>query len=91
MVGLHWNMTALANNTEIKVKTGTDLQDEIALVQRTFTNDRRHLPLTETTGNGSTVSFAYDDFGRITSRTVDNDPDKVVPAIRAIVPMRRQT
>ena len=29
-------------------------------------------------GNGSTVSFAYDDFGRITSLTVNSDPDKVV-------------
>ncbi len=47
-------------------------------MQRSFTQDRRHLPLAETTGNGSTVSFAYDDFGRITSRTVDSDPDKVV-------------
>ena len=53
-------------------------EDEVSLVQRSFTQDRRHLPLTETTGNGSTVSFAYDDFGRITSRTVDSDPNKVI-------------
>ncbi len=58
--------------------TGTDPQDEVTLVQRSFTQDRRHLPLAETTGNGSTVSFAYDDFGCITSRTVDSNPDKVV-------------
>ena len=69
---------SLGNNTAVKVITGTNPEDEVSLVQRTFTQDRRHLLLTETTGNGSTVSFAYDDFGRITSRTVDSDPDKVV-------------
>ena len=69
---------SLGNNTAVKVRTGENPLQEVSLVQRTFTQDRRRLSVTETTGNGSTVSFAYDEFGRITSKTVDNDPGKVV-------------